>query len=326
MTPIPTATGPVDAAELGFTLAHEHLFVLSSEFQANYPRLWDRSAGVDKAVAQLQAAYDRGVRAIVDMTVIGQGRDIELVRRVAERSPVRVVVATGVYTIDGLPPFLRFRGPGEFVDCPDLAVELLESDVTEGIAGSGVRAAVVKFATEVAEPDHATHRMAAAVAEVHRRTGVPVAVHTNPGNGNGLAAVQLLVKEGVAADRVVIGHAGDSGDLDYLRALAETGCFVGFDRFGMTALAPDEQRVAGLLDLLGRGHAEQLLLSQDNASHIDYLTEEQRAGVYPQWSYLELATRILPWLRREGVADETIETLTVRNPRRFLTGEAPGER
>ena len=43
--------------------------------------------------------------------------------------------------------------------------------------------------------------MAAVVAEVSRRTGVPVVIHSNPANGNGLELVRLVTREGVPADQ-----------------------------------------------------------------------------------------------------------------------------
>ncbi|GAB2869805.1 phosphotriesterase family protein [Streptomyces mayteni] len=129
---VPTVRGPIDAADLGVTLPHEHLFVLSAEFQSNFPHLWDREAGVRAAVAQLAAAHAAGVRTLVDMTVIGQGRDIELVRAVAARTPVNIVVATGIYSVDGVPLFARFRGPGCAVEAEEPLIDLLTRDITTG--------------------------------------------------------------------------------------------------------------------------------------------------------------------------------------------------
>ncbi|WP_329547772.1 phosphotriesterase-related protein [Streptomyces sp. NBC_01356] len=318
--PVPTVRGPVAAAELGVTLAHEHLFVLSSEFQSNFPHLWDREAGVGEAVRQLEQAYAAGVRTLVDMTVLGQGRDIDLVRAVAERTPVNIVLATGVYSVDGIPLFARFRGPGAAIEAEDPLIELLLRDVTTGIADSGVRAGLVKFACERTPPDGAAHRMAAVVAEVHRQTGVPVVVHCDPFEGNGIALVRLLEKEGVTAGSVVVAHAGDSADLDGLRALADTGCVLGYDRYGMTPFAPDEQRNATLAALVRAGHTAQLLVSQDHPVHIDYLTTEQRERIYPGWSYVHLFERVLPMLLKEpGIDDSTVRTLLVDNPRRLLS-------
>ncbi|WP_051970117.1 phosphotriesterase family protein [Kitasatospora azatica] len=316
---VQTVRGPIGVDELGVTLSHEHLFVLSSEFQHNYPSLWDRESGARTAAEQLELAYELGVRTVVDMTVIGQGRDIGLVQQVAARTRVNLLVATGIYAAGGLPPFLRFRGPGCAIEVPDPLVDLLEQDITEGIGGTGIRAALLKFAVEDGVPDRDATRTAAAVAEVHSRTGVPIVVHSNPFEGNGLALVELLTGLGVAAERVVVAHAGDSADASYLHRLAETGCFIGFDRFGMEDLAPDPQRVRMIADLVARGHAGQLLLSQDCASHIDYVTVEQRHALYPRWSYTELHTRVFDDLAAAGVAPEIVTSLMVDNPRRMLT-------
>jgi len=317
---VPTVRGPVPAAELGETLVHEHLFVLSSEFQSNYPGLWDRRAGVDNAVRQLELARAAGIRTVVDMTVIGQGRDIGLVAEVAARTAVNLVVATGVYTLDGIPPFARFRGPGCAVESEDPLIDLLSGDITRGIGGTGIKAGLVKFAHESGTPPGSAERMAVVVGEVHRRTGVPVVVHSDPFTGNGVELVALLGRRGVAPGHVVVAHAGDSADLGYLRTLADTGCMLGYDRYGMTPFAPDEQRNTTLSALVRAGHAAQLLVSQDHASHIDYLTVEQRNRLYPDWSYTHLVDRVLPRLREQpGIDEAVITTLLVDNPRRLLT-------
>ncbi|RFC77290.1 phosphotriesterase [Streptomyces sp. AcE210] len=322
--PIPTVRGPIPAAELGITLAHEHLFVLSSEFQSNFPHLWDREAGVREAVRQLEGAYAAGVRTRVDMTVLGQGRDIALVRAVAERTPVNIVLATGVCSVDGIPLFARFRGPGAPLESEDPLIELLLSDITTGIADSDVRAGLVKFACERIPPDAAAHRMAVVVAEVHRQTGVPVVGHGDPFEGNGIALVRLLEKEGVVVGSVVVGsvvmaHARDCADIE-VRALADTGCMLGYDRYGMTPFAPDEQRNDTLAARVRACHTAQLLVSQDHPVHIDYLTAEQRERTYPGWSYVHLFERVLPQLlKRPGMDEEVVRTLLVDNPRRLLS-------
>ncbi|WP_225846205.1 phosphotriesterase [Streptomyces sp. HPF1205] len=317
---VPTVRGEVDSTALGVTLSHEHLFVWNPEIHHNFPGLWDREAGVAKAAAELEAAYDLGVRTIVDMTVLGQGRDLDLVRAVAERTRVNIVVATGVYTVDGMPQIFRYRGPGEMLDGPEPVVDLLESDIRNGIAGTGVRAALLKFVSERPEPDATVRRLAAAVGEVHRRTGVPVVVHTDPVAGNALPVLELLVKEGVDAHQVVLAHAGESTDAGYLRELAASGAYIGIDRFGMEALLPDAQRVANLTALSALGALEQVLLSHDCASFIDHVTPEQRAMLSPQWTYSHLHSRVLPGLRDAGLDDTALTTLFEDNPRRLLRG------
>ena len=76
---MPTALGP--------TLMHEHVFVLNEEVRQNYPADWDEDERVDDAVAKLNALAARGCQTIVDPTVLGLGRDIDRIRRVAATAP-----------------------------------------------------------------------------------------------------------------------------------------------------------------------------------------------------------------------------------------------
>ncbi|NYI04911.1 phosphotriesterase family protein [Allostreptomyces psammosilenae] len=327
---VPTVRGPIGTEELGTVLTHEHLFIADPEFHRNYPALWDREQSVEQAVALLEEAYELGVRTLVDMTALGQGRDIELIRRVAERTRVNIVVATGLYVLDGLPQILRYRGPGAPLGGPDPIIDFLESDIRQGIAGTDIKAAVLKFVAESDEPDATVRRVAAAVAEVHRRTGVPIVVHTNPHNRSGLAVVEVLGGLGVAPGSITVAHAGDSPDHGYLKELAATGAYLGCDQFGMQALRPDEERIATVLKLVGDGHVEQLLLSHDSSAFMDHVLPEQRAFLYPQWNWTHLHARILPAMREAGLAEADITTMLQDNPRRLLSGvpvaaEAAGE-
>ena len=55
MTTINTATGSIDTAALGFTLMHEHIYVLSEGVVANFPHLFDRKARTEQAVTHSAA-------------------------------------------------------------------------------------------------------------------------------------------------------------------------------------------------------------------------------------------------------------------------------
>ena len=58
MSPINTVRGPIDPAELGTTLMHEHIFVLSTEIMVNYPETWgDEEKRISDAVARLNEPY-----------------------------------------------------------------------------------------------------------------------------------------------------------------------------------------------------------------------------------------------------------------------------
>ena len=71
---INSVRGPVDAADLGTTLMHEHVFVLTADSQQQWPGEWDEESKVAEAVTKLKELAASGVRTIVDPTVIGLGR------------------------------------------------------------------------------------------------------------------------------------------------------------------------------------------------------------------------------------------------------------
>ncbi|MFC5729385.1 MULTISPECIES: phosphotriesterase family protein [Nocardioides] len=316
---VPTYRGPVAAGDLGWTLTHEHLFVLSPELDREYPHPeWDADLAVERAVAGLEELWNLGVRTVVDLTVPGLGRDTSLVARVAARVRVNLVASTGWYADEVLPPYFRTHGPGRLVGGPEPLVEMFRRDVTEGIGDSGVRAGMLKVVTDAPGMTADITRVMDAAATVHVETGVPVTTHSNPHTRNGLDQAGFLTERGVDPAHVVIGHSGDSDDLDYLLALLDTGVTLGMDRFGMAHTGSDEQRVAVVLDLLDRGYAQQLVLSHDSAYFSRVTPPSWRQVNTPHWTHDHLSRRIVPQLLERGARQEDLHTMMITNPRRLL--------
>ena len=318
MSEVATVRGPVESAELGRTYMHEHIFVLTSDVQRNYPDEWgDEDARVDDAVAKLAALAAQGVRTIVDPTVVGLGRDIPRVRRVAERVPeLNIVVATGIYTYDSVPFFFEHRGPA--VGRPDPMVDMFVRDITDGITGTGVRAGMLKCAIDRHGMTPGVERIMRAVAQAHHRTGTPITVHTHPASRAGLEVKRVLCdEEEVDPRRVVLGHSGDTTDCDHLAELADAGFVLGMDRFGVNLATSFEARAGTLVEMCRRGYAESMVLSHDAACYIDWIDPEV-LPLLPQWHYLHLADEVLPHVRERGVSEKEIETMLVDVPRRIF--------
>lgn len=315
MAQVETATGPLDTAALGTTLMHEHVFVLSAEIQANYDVGWDEEAEVANAVARLSALKSEGVDTVVDLTVVGLGRDVARVKRIAEQVEVRIVVATGLYTYNDVPMYFHFRGPGTALDGPEPMVDMFVGDVTEGIAGTGVKAAILKCATDEAGLTPGVERALRAVARAHRATGVPISTHTHARSERGFDQQRVFAEEGVDLSRVVIGHSGDTTDLAYLERLIEAGSYLGMDRFGVDAVLPFDERVATVAALCERGHAERLVLSHDAACANDWLPRDVVAQAMPNWHYAHISRDVVPALKARGVTDDQMRRMLVDNPR-----------
>ncbi len=324
MTQIPTVRGPIDTDDLGRTYMHEHIFVLTADVQQNYPDEWgDEEARVADAVQKLTALSEQGVRTIVDPTVVGLGRYIPRIQRVAEQVPdLNIIVATGCYTYDDVPFFFRYRGPAlnEAVgtEVPDPMVDMFVRDITEGIAGTGVRAGLLKCAIDSQGMTSGVERIMRAVAKTHLRTGTPITVHTHPGSKSGLEVKRVLCdEEGVDPRRVVLGHSGDTTDADHLSELAEAGFVLGMDRFGINLDTTFEARADIVVEMCRRGFAESMVLAHDAACYIDWIAPEVMAFL-PQWHYLHIEQDVLPYLRANGVTDKQINTMLVDNPRGYF--------
>lgn len=322
---IPTYRGPVHAAALGCTLTHEHLFVLCPELDRDHPHPeWDPDSAVTTAVRGLEDLFELGVRTVVDLTVLGLGRDSALVGRVADQVRMNIVAATGWYTDDVLPPYFRTHGPGRLVGGPDPIVEILRRDIVEGIGETGVRAGIVKVVTGAPGVTPDVRRVMEAAATVHHETSAPITTHSDPASRNGLDQARFFLEREVPASRLVIGHSGDSTDLDYLLELADTGVTLGMDRFGMAHTGGDATRMAMVRELARRGYADQMLLSHDAAYFSRVTPPSWRRLNTPYWTHDHLSRRVLPKLREQGVDDASIDTMMVANPRRLFSRTSNG--
>ena len=315
MPTVHTVSGPVDTADLGFTLMHEHIMVQSPGVKENFP-VFDREGQIEKAVGKLKEVMARGVRTLVDLTP-ADWRDISFVKEVVARSGMQVIVATGIYW--EVPHFFRTLS----TRTPEYMADLFARDITEGIMDTGVRAAIIKCATDDTGVTPDVERVLRASAKAHRATGVPISTHTDASRKVGLNQQDVFESEGVDLGRVVIGHSGDSEDIEYLTTLMNRGSYIGMDRFGLDQYLPQEKRVATIARLCEMGYADKMVLSHDAACYFDWAPEELIPAVVPNWQFNFIPEVVVPALRDAGVSDEHVRMMTVDNPRRVFERQGP---
>ncbi len=322
MAQVETVRGPVDADSLGVTLMHEHVFILNAEIRENYPSEypagWDEDAQVDDAIIKLTALADRGCRTIVDPTVLGLGRDLHRVKRVAGGTELNIIVATGLYTYNEVPFYFSYRLPRP--GGADPMTDLFVRDITTGIADTGVKAAFLKCAVDEPGLTPGVERVLRAVCRAHAETGAPITVHTHARSGTGREVVRVLKEESADLSKVVLGHSGDTTDLDYLSELADSGCLLGMDRFGINLITSFEDRVATVAGMCARGYADSMVLSHDAACYIDWFPPDSVARFAPDWHVQHLFDDVLPTLRERGVTEDQITAMLVTNPQRYFGG------
>jgi phosphotriesterase-related protein len=318
MPTVETVQGAVDAEELGLVLVHEHLRFRDEAVAAEWPGRYDEQLELEAALVAVNAAKDRGVGTIVDPTAMFGGRDVRFMRRVSEETGMRVVACTGIYSYDYLPHYFENR------DIDVMADHFVE-DIEAGIQGTDIKAAFLKCAADAAGVTEHVEKIHRAVARASLQTGAPIMAHSMPAVGTGPRQVEIFREEGVEMAKVQIAHCGDSDDVDYIEGLIAKGVYVGLDRYGLEMYLPMDRRNATAAELLRRGHADQLMISQDFCATIDWFPPEaaeafEANGAIRNWSMTLVFDEVVPWLREQGAMDDaSYDTIFRANPRRWLT-------
>lgn len=320
MPQVQTVTGPVDADDLGTTLIHEHFRGRDEAAVFQWPHLHDEDAEYAQAVEQAQAVLSHGVRTVVEPTAMMLGRDVPFLQRLARETGLQIVACTGIYTYDHLPHFFENRDI-------DFMADVFAHDVEQGAQGTDARAGFIKIAADDPGVTDNVEKIHRAAARASLRTGAPIMAHSRPEAGTGPRQVEVLVGEGVDPAKIQIAHTGDTDDLDYIQQVLDTGVFIGMDRYGLPMFLPTENRNRTVLELLERGHAERMMLSQDYVVAIDWFPPEaveqlvEAGAVQEDWSMTLLFEQVIPALREGGMTDEQLDTMMVQNPKRWLAGE-----
>jgi phosphotriesterase-related protein len=311
MAHVQTVLGPIDPSALGFTLPHEHTQIALWHIEGRWD-YWELTRDQPVIVAELARFREAGGSGLVDLTLPGVGRDPIWLREVAEASGLHLIMGCGWYRTAYYPP--ETRVDRRSVD--DLADELVR-EIETGVGETGVRPGIIgEIGTDkpwVSPTEERVHRAAARAA---RRTGLAITTH-GVLSDVGLAQLRIFEEEGLDPGRVIIGHADSYPLLAHHLAIIERGANIEFDFLGMPWSKErhgEERTIELTCELLARGYADRILLSQD-------VCHDSQLKRYDGNGYVYLAETFLPRLRSVGVSDAKIEMMTMTNPRRLLTIE-----
>ena len=308
---VETATGPIDADRLGFTLGHEHVLIGAGGIKENFPFLFDNDRTRRRIVRELTEAKAGGIDTIIDLTTVDLGRDVELFAEVSRASRMQIVVTTGFWLT--LPLIFRDRSP-------DFFASLFVHEIEHGITGTGIKPGIIKASSDVEGVTPEGEAVLRGAARACKATGVPISTHQWAPDRIGARQVEVLLEERVDTSRVCIGHSADTTDVEYLTGLLEQGVFLSMDRYPGRDERPDwRARNATVQALVERGFADRLMLGHDYAPGPVFAGEEPTEENDPT-TYLFLSRTAIPALRQAGVNEDAIHAMTVEAPRRFLCG------
>ncbi len=272
------------------------------------------------AIRETRFLEKHGVDLIVDLTAIGLGRDMKKLGQIARNMDIDVAIGTGFFVHDSL------DAKSSALTCDEMA-EFMVNEIENGIENTGVRAGVIGE-VGVSEKIYPVERESLlAAAKAHRRTGLPVYVHTYPWTHAGFTAAKLLTEHGVAPESICVCHTDVTFDYEYMRMLLKLGVYLEFDNFGKEfyfeaqdgafaggPFETDIARVRMLKRLIADGYGAKLLIASD-------LCLKASLHKYGGWGYDHIFENIVPMMRREGLGAEDIRCIVGQNPMRYLMQE-----
>lgn len=333
--PIHSVLGPLDPTALGFTSMHEHLFTDARVWfekptspdaptrvtmdslgwtRWNIHRMEDNLVLDDAETAVSEAAlFGRaGGATIVDLTPANLGGRIRELPAVARRADINVIAATALYVHDAHPDWVE----GADIDA---ITEFFLGELSDGIDGSGILPAIIGEIGTSREITEREWRVVAAAGRAGAESGTAVNIHLDPFPTDALRILDVLVAEGMPAERVIFSHLDEHLDLAYHRDIAQAGAVLEFDTFGAEFYwgdfhrdATDKERLESLVALIDEGFGDQLVLGCDVWLKI---TLRRFGGL----GYAHLPETILPLLRtRFGIDESVLDAMFRGTPARLL--------
>ena len=313
-----TVFGDLDPGHLGFTHAHEHLFVFPTEGVELAPKLIIDDYA--KTRDELAAFREAGGGTVADVQPFGAGRHPELLARVSEETGVRILAATGLHR--------SFYYPKEFwmyrADAQEIA-ELFISEIAEGMYAydpvdpfarrSGVRAGIIKIGTDAEGLTPHYRKVFEAAARAHRATGAPIMTHTELSTW-GREQAEFLMERGVAPGSIIISHMDRVPALEPNLEVARLGVYLEYDTIARFRYHSDEEEMELIRGMVEAGFTERLLLGMD-------VTRERLPAYGGSFGLAYLAKTFLPRLLEAGLGQAQIEAMTVANPARALALREP---
>lgn len=341
---IQTVTGILSKKDAGIMTPHEHIFIeLTAFFEerelkdcespSTAPVTMDklgilnrdpyalkdnlRMNDYETQKKEILRFKKAGGATIVDATMPGIGRDPSMLKKISESTGINVVMGTGFYVSSTHPESMKQMSEQEIAD-------MMVKEITEGAEGTNIKAGVIGEIGISEIFNEEERRVLRAAALAYKKTGTSVLVHINPWTTNGIEAADILLQNGVAANKIAISHIDVENNMEYIKALLDKGVYIEFDNFGKEyyvdreARRPgyglfvnDVQRVECLKALLDSGYGNQILMSCD-------VCLKSCLRTYGGWGYDHVLVNIVPMMEDAGISDADINKLLIDNPAEFL--------
>jgi phosphotriesterase-related protein len=345
-----TVLGAIESQKLGLTLPHEHLLVdctvdftepdkpnekeLANKLVGFENLSWVRShifsnrdnlslTDVSMAIDEARLFKEAGGQTIVDVTSNNIGRKPEALVHISQEAGINVIMGTSYYREASY----RKEDSIESRYEEEIADEFV-AEIVEGVGYTGICAGIIGEVACSWPLTDSERKVLRAAAIAQRRTGAAISVHPGFYDEAPLEIIDVLREAGADINRVIIDHMGETIKSHSARfRLAASGCYLEWDRFGSDGEYPfyskgspnkipdvpnDPERLNQIIQLIGEGHLNQILMSHDVFMKIELVH-------FGGGGYAHILNNVLPLMREKGISEEHLHTITVENPKRLLT-------
>ena len=325
MADVNSVAGVIDSGKLGRTLMHEHFLFGFAGFQG------DATLGGFKeeeytrdCIQAVEDARAYGVETIVDATTNECGRNVRFLKKIADLTGMQIICSTGYY-FQAESAFAYWNFRKGFADIQEEIFEMMITELTKGIEGTGIKAGVIKLASSQGEITPTEEIFFKAAARAQKESGCVIITHTQLGT-MGPEQAELLISEGADPGKIAIGHMCGSTDLDYHERVLKQGVYINMDRFGLEGelfhTPTDEERMDVIKALADRGYGNRILLGHDSVNvnlGRGLIMTPKMQELMKDANIRNIGKKVIPGLKKRGMSDPQIEALLTDNPRALFS-------
>ncbi len=304
--------GDIDPSSAGICYSHEHVIIDPSFTTFCNPDF--QLDSVDRACADILEFRELGGRTLVDSMPCGGGRNVRKLAEITRRTGVHIVCPTGLHLQKYYPP----GHWGESLSADEIA-QLFIADIEEGIDARDYngpsllrtphKAGVIKVATSGKQASaHEVKVIEAAVMAQHS-TGAPILTHTEKGEG-ALEQVRLFQTLGASLPHIVLSHTDRKPDPAYHQEILSSGVMLEYDSAFRWPEDGRNPTLALITTMFAAAYGNQILLGMDAARRKYW----RAYGGGPGLRFL--LHEFVPRLRSEGLTQNDLDAIFIRNPQR----------
>ena len=296
-----TVNGRIPASEMGTSLIHEHFLVdFIGADKIEYSR-WNKDDVVKKILPYLLEVKEHGVKTILDCTPAFLGRDVALLKKLADESGLQIVTNTGYYGAVNN----KYLPKWAFTETAEQIAKRWIDEFENGIENTSIKPGFIKISVNAESLSELHQKLVKAAALTHLQTGLTICSHT------GIAVpafeqIELLQKMKVHPSAFVWVHAQSEKDLTLHLKAAKLGVWISLDGI---AWGDFEKYAERINNLKSAGLLNKTLISHDAGW---YKPEEKDGGSFT--GYTNIFKELIPLLNKKGFTDSDIQQLLIKNP------------